>query len=110
MIYQILEEPISKDELQGRSDIPQTLEEFTAEIKESKSDAKTFAIKLRDMVHTLTIYSIFISNTFKIVILYKWVGFKILLPRSLGILSFVAKMLRKFDIYYFSGYSYGTKD
>ncbi|KAL5736081.1 hypothetical protein ACOSQ2_030869 [Xanthoceras sorbifolium] len=50
VIYQVLEEPISKDELQGRSDIPQTLEEFMADIKESKSDAKTFAVKLREMV------------------------------------------------------------
>ncbi|KAL5737796.1 hypothetical protein ACOSP7_030557 [Xanthoceras sorbifolium] len=50
VIYQVLEEPISKDELQGRSDIPQTLEEFMADIKESKSDAKTFAVKLRQMV------------------------------------------------------------
>lgn len=41
---------MSKDELKGRSDIPQTLEEFMADMKESKSDAKTFAIKLRDMV------------------------------------------------------------
>ncbi|KAH9803297.1 putative galacturonosyltransferase 12 [Citrus sinensis] len=45
-----IEEPMSKDELKGRSDIPQTLEEFMADMKESKSDAKTFAIKLRDMV------------------------------------------------------------
>jgi hypothetical protein len=50
VIYQVLEEPISKDELQGRSDVPQTLEDFMAEIKRSKSDAKTFAIKLREMV------------------------------------------------------------
>lgn len=50
MIYQVLDEPISKDELQGKSDVPQTLEDFMAEIKKSKSDAKTFAIKLREMV------------------------------------------------------------
>lgn len=50
MIYQVLEEPINKDELQGRSDIPQTLEEFMAEIKESNLDARSFAIKLREMV------------------------------------------------------------
>lgn len=41
---------MSKDELQGRSDVPQTLEDFMAEIKKSKSDAKTFALKLREMV------------------------------------------------------------
>ena len=50
MIYQILEEPMSKDELQGRSDIPQTLGEFMAEIKESNLDARSFAIRLREMV------------------------------------------------------------
>lgn len=50
MIYQVLEEPIGKDELQGRSDVPQSLEEFMAEIKKGKSDAKTFALKLREMV------------------------------------------------------------
>ncbi|BBH01911.1 galacturonosyltransferase 12 [Prunus dulcis] len=53
VIYQILEEPIGKDELQGRSDIPQSLDEFMAEIKEGKSDAKAFAVKLRDMVTLL---------------------------------------------------------
>ncbi|PQQ16201.1 putative galacturonosyltransferase 12 [Prunus yedoensis var. nudiflora] len=53
VIYQILEEPIGKDELQGRSDIPQSLDEFMAEIKEGKSDARTFAVKLRDMVTLL---------------------------------------------------------
>jgi hypothetical protein len=50
VIYQVLEEPIGKDELQGRSDVPQSLEEFMAEIKKEKSDAKTFALKLREMV------------------------------------------------------------
>lgn len=50
MIYQVLEEPIGKDELQGRSDIPQTLEDFMADIKKNITDAKTFAVKLREMV------------------------------------------------------------
>lgn len=50
VIYQVLEEPLSKDALQGRSDIPQTLEEFMSQIKESRLDAKTFAVKLREMV------------------------------------------------------------
>ncbi|XP_023520434.1 probable galacturonosyltransferase 12 isoform X1 [Cucurbita pepo subsp. pepo] len=51
VMYQILDKPMSKDELQGRLDnIPQTLEDFMAEIKESKPDAKTFALKLREMV------------------------------------------------------------
>ena len=50
MIYKILDEPVSKDEVQGKTDIPQTLEEFMAEMKESRSDAKTFALRLREMV------------------------------------------------------------
>ncbi|KGN56159.1 probable galacturonosyltransferase 12 [Cucumis sativus] len=51
VMYQILDKPMSKDELQGRLDnIPQTLEDFMAEIKEIKPDAKTFALKLRKMV------------------------------------------------------------
>lgn len=50
VIYEILEAPMSKDELQGRSDIPQTLDEFMAVIRDTNLDAKTFAIKLREMV------------------------------------------------------------
>lgn len=50
VIYQTLEEPINKDELEGRTDVPQTLEEFMADIRETKSDARTFALKLREMV------------------------------------------------------------
>ncbi|OIW03165.1 hypothetical protein TanjilG_11802 [Lupinus angustifolius] len=50
IIYKTLDEPLSKDELQGRSDIPQTLEEFMIEMKEGGYDAKTFAVKLREMV------------------------------------------------------------
>ena len=50
VIYQILDKPVSKDEVQGKTDIPQTLEEFMAEMKESRSDAKTFALRLREMV------------------------------------------------------------
>ncbi|KAG7953745.1 hypothetical protein I3843_12G125200 [Carya illinoinensis] len=53
VIYRILEEPIGKDELKGRSDVPQTLEDFMAEIKKTKSDAMTFAVKLREMVALL---------------------------------------------------------
>ncbi|RVW37346.1 putative galacturonosyltransferase 12 [Vitis vinifera] len=55
VMYQILDEPASKDEIQGRDDIPQTLEEFTAEVKESRSDARAFAIKLRAMDETAKI-------------------------------------------------------
>lgn len=50
-MYHVLEEPLSQEELKGRSDIPQSLEEFMAEMKETKTDAKTFAVKLREMVH-----------------------------------------------------------
>ena len=50
MIYQTLNEPLGKLELQGRFDIPQTLEEFMTEMKSGGYDAKTFAIKLREMV------------------------------------------------------------
>jgi len=50
VIYGILDQPLGKDELEGRSDIPQTLEEFMTQMKEGGYDAKTFAIKLREMV------------------------------------------------------------
>ena len=50
MIYQVLEEPIGKDDLKGRSYVPQSLEDFMAEIRKGKTDAKTFAFKLREMV------------------------------------------------------------
>ncbi|XP_015898118.3 probable galacturonosyltransferase 12 [Ziziphus jujuba] len=53
VIYETLEEPINKEELEGRTDVPQTLEEFMADIRETKSDAKTFALKLREMVSLL---------------------------------------------------------
>jgi len=51
VIYQTLDEPIGNDELKGRFDIPQTLEEFMVKMKEGGYDAKTFAVKLREMVH-----------------------------------------------------------
>ncbi|CAI0380158.1 unnamed protein product [Linum tenue] len=50
VMYKVLEQPIDKEELQGRTDIPQTLEEFMAEVKDSRFDARTFALKLREMV------------------------------------------------------------
>ncbi|XP_054815066.1 probable galacturonosyltransferase 12 [Prosopis cineraria] len=50
VIFQVLDEPLGKDDLQGRSDIPQTLEEFMAEVREGEYDVKTFAVKLREMV------------------------------------------------------------
>ncbi|XP_030542807.1 probable galacturonosyltransferase 12 [Rhodamnia argentea] len=53
VIYQILDTPVSEDELRGKSKIPQTLEDFVAEMKESRSDAKAFALRLREMVSLL---------------------------------------------------------
>ncbi|CAN1325812.1 Probable galacturonosyltransferase 12 [Linum perenne] len=50
VIYTVLEQPIDKDELNKRTDIPQTLEEFMVEVKDSRLDARTFALKLREMV------------------------------------------------------------
>ncbi|KAK7272453.1 hypothetical protein RJT34_29059 [Clitoria ternatea] len=50
VIYQTLDQPLGKDELQGRSDIPQTLEEFMTEMKAGGYDAKTFSVKLREMI------------------------------------------------------------
>lgn len=54
VIYQVLEEPPSLNEIKGEVEIPQSLEDFVAELrKESVSDAKTFAVKLRAMVTLL---------------------------------------------------------
>ncbi|KAK3424199.1 hypothetical protein EUGRSUZ_F00995 [Eucalyptus grandis] len=53
VIYQILDKPVSEDELKGKSEIPQTLEDFVTEMKESRSDAKAFALRLREMVTLL---------------------------------------------------------
>ena len=50
MIYQVLEEPVNQDELQAGPQIPQTLEDFMAEIRDSRPDAKAFALKLKAMV------------------------------------------------------------
>lgn len=51
MIYEILEDQSSEDEIVGGPDIPQSLEEFVDSMKGSKRlDAKTFAIKLKSMV------------------------------------------------------------
>ncbi|KAE8733274.1 putative galacturonosyltransferase 12 [Hibiscus syriacus] len=50
VMYQILDEPVSKDEVQGKTDVPQTLQEFMSEMKQSILDAKTFALKLREMI------------------------------------------------------------
>ncbi|KAI3675521.1 hypothetical protein L1987_85111 [Smallanthus sonchifolius] len=54
VIYQILEDPYSQDEIVGGPDIPQTLEEFVTSMKGSnRPDAKTFAIKLKNMISLL---------------------------------------------------------
>lgn len=53
VIYQVLEEPVNQDELQARPQIPQTLEDFMAEIRDSRPDAKAFALKLKAMVTLL---------------------------------------------------------
>ncbi|KAG5255133.1 galacturonosyltransferase [Salix suchowensis] len=53
VIFQVLEQPLGNDELKGRRDIPQTLEEFMDEVKNTRLDAKNFALKLREMVTLL---------------------------------------------------------
>nr|KJB81832.1 hypothetical protein B456_013G164000 [Gossypium raimondii] len=50
VIYQILDEAISEEEVEPKSDIPQTLHDFMADIKQTTPDAKAFALKLRQMV------------------------------------------------------------
>lgn len=45
-----MEEPVNEDEIQGDSEIPQTLEDFVAEMKDTRPDAKTFASRLKAMV------------------------------------------------------------
>ncbi|KAF8047322.1 hypothetical protein N665_3094s0001 [Sinapis alba] len=49
-MYQVLEQSLSEEELKGRSDIPQTLEDFMSEVERSKSDAREFTQKLKEMV------------------------------------------------------------
>ncbi|CAA3011634.1 probable galacturonosyltransferase 12 [Olea europaea subsp. europaea] len=50
IIYQVLEEPINQSEIDLEQEIPQTLEDFVAELNDGQSDAKTFAVKLKAMV------------------------------------------------------------
>lgn len=51
MIYQVFQEPVDPEEIQKEAaDIPQSLEDFVAEMKDTRSDAKTFATKLKSMV------------------------------------------------------------
>lgn len=49
-IYRVLEEGESKEVKSSASDVPQSLEEFVAEMKSNRSDAKTFALRLKAMV------------------------------------------------------------
>ncbi|KAL5978162.1 hypothetical protein ACLOJK_029279 [Asimina triloba] len=50
-IYRILEDGEEADEkIASASEIPQSLEEFVAEMRSNRSDAKTFALKLKAMV------------------------------------------------------------
>ncbi|KAM7492665.1 hypothetical protein LguiA_035586 [Lonicera macranthoides] len=54
VIYQVFQEPVDPEEIQkGAADIPQSLEDFVAEMKDTRSDAKTFATKLKSMVTLL---------------------------------------------------------
>lgn len=52
VIYQVLEEPIDQNQVQITGpEIPQTMEDFIAEMKGERPDAKTFAFKLKAMVY-----------------------------------------------------------
>lgn len=62
VIYKVLKEPLGQDDLKGRNDIPQTLDEFMAEVKDSNLDAKSFALKLREMVFNISLSSLYIFN------------------------------------------------
>ncbi|PIN02354.1 Polygalacturonate 4-alpha-galacturonosyltransferase [Handroanthus impetiginosus] len=53
VIYQVLEEPVNEIEVQAGPATPQTMQDFVAEIKDERPDAKTFAIKLKAMVTLL---------------------------------------------------------
>ncbi|CAH2080629.1 unnamed protein product [Thlaspi arvense] len=53
VIYQVLEEPLSEDEVEADTDVPQTLEDFIAEMKNARPDARTFAVRLKSMVTLL---------------------------------------------------------
>ncbi|KAL0443432.1 UNVERIFIED_CONTAM: putative galacturonosyltransferase 12 [Sesamum latifolium] len=53
VIYQVLEEHVDQSEVQLGPEIPQTLEDFIAEMKDQRPDAKTFAVKLKAMVTLL---------------------------------------------------------
>ncbi|KAK9689076.1 hypothetical protein RND81_09G033900 [Saponaria officinalis] len=51
VIYQVFEEPSNVDDT--ADDVPQSLDEFMAEMKDSRPDIRTFALKLKSMVNYL---------------------------------------------------------
>ncbi|GAB2230648.1 hypothetical protein Drorol1_Dr00014929 [Drosera rotundifolia] len=53
VIYQVLEEPNSANEIKPDPDVPQSLEEFVSQMKETRPDAKTFAMELKSMINSL---------------------------------------------------------
>ncbi|XP_047334432.1 probable galacturonosyltransferase 12 [Impatiens glandulifera] len=53
VIYKILEEPATDNDNDNDDEKPQTLEDFVAEMKKERADARTFASRLRDMVTQL---------------------------------------------------------
>ncbi|KAK6157155.1 hypothetical protein DH2020_011403 [Rehmannia glutinosa] len=53
VIYQVLEEPVNQSEVQEGPEIPQTMEDFIAEMKDERPNARTFAVKLKAMVTLL---------------------------------------------------------
>ncbi|KAK6934389.1 Glycosyl transferase, family 8 [Dillenia turbinata] len=53
VMYEVLEEAAEEVEIKAGPEVPQSLEEFVAEMKETRPDARTFATKLRTMVTVL---------------------------------------------------------
>lgn len=54
-MYEVLEEAEIRPPKPG-SDVPQTLQDFVAEMKRNRSDAKAFALRLKEMVgNTVTL-------------------------------------------------------
>ncbi|GMH05704.1 hypothetical protein Nepgr_007544 [Nepenthes gracilis] len=54
VIYQVFEEPISHEGIVGGGeDVAESLEDFVAQMKDTRPDARTFAIKLKSMVNFL---------------------------------------------------------
>ncbi|KAE9458185.1 hypothetical protein C3L33_09913, partial [Rhododendron williamsianum] len=64
VIYQVLEEPANEDEIQGDAEIPQTLEDFVTEMKDTRPDAKTFASRLKAMLPAPELVPSLVDNSF----------------------------------------------